>query len=48
MAIEAKKVPAGKPKGMSDSAWIKLHEVVAKIHVNHAKARNRNEKGETA
>ncbi|MCC3381950.1 hypothetical protein ACFQ5D_18135 [Paenibacillus farraposensis] len=30
------KVPVGKPAGMSDKAWIRLHQVVAKIYVNHS------------
>lgn len=25
----------GKPEGMSDKAWINLHKVLAKIHLNH-------------
>jgi len=26
----------GKPVGMSDKAWMDLHKLIAKIHVNHA------------
>ncbi|WP_179014398.1 hypothetical protein [Paenibacillus sp. 79R4] len=26
---------AKKPEGMSERAWINLHKVLAKIHVNH-------------
>lgn len=33
---DEKKVPVGKPSGMSDKAWVKLHQVIAKIYVNHA------------
>lgn len=35
MATDLITKSTGKPEGMSEKAWINLHKVLAKIHLNH-------------